>query len=82
MCTHITSKINAQGTDIISEKNVQGTDITHVTTFLIHKTSFEYMYTQGMYRDRHTEPVKEKDTISELKMPSDIFKFYSSEIIK
>ena len=59
----ISSKRNVQGTDIISERNVQGTDITHVTTFLIHKTSFEYMYTQGMYRDRHTEPVKETDTI-------------------
>ena len=75
MCTYITSKRNAQRTDIISKRNVQGTDITHVTTFLIHTTSFEYIYKQGMYRDRQTEPVKEKDTLSELTTPSDIFKF-------
>ena len=45
----ITFERNVQGTDITSKRNVQGTDITHVTTF-------EYMYTLGMYRDRHTKP--------------------------
>ena len=47
--TDITSKKNVQGTDITIKKNVQGTEITHG-----HVTTFEYMYTLGMYRDRHT----------------------------
>ena len=54
----VISERNVVGTGITNKRNVQGTDITHVTTLLIHKTSFEYMYTQRMYRDRHTEPIK------------------------
>ena len=63
----VISERNVVGTGITNKRNVQGTDITHITTFLIHRTSFEYMYTQGMYSDRHIEPVKEKDTISALR---------------
>ena len=54
MCT---CTVNIQGTDITSKRNVQGTDLTHVTTF-------EHMYTLGMYRDRHTKPVYGTDITS------------------
>ena len=40
------------------------------------------MYTQGLYRDRHTKPVMKTDTISELKILSEILKFWISKIIK